>query len=111
MQYIVRNNLYRLKNIHAVDACFLVLILASVHKTLVTSNTALSVTAYSMSVLDSDGSGEHTPGVTIPELFNSQRSHSLLTLSVDVNDFSSRVVTPQPVLEEIWKKASELLSE
>ena len=59
-------------------------------------------------MLNSDESGEDTPGVTIPKLLD---SHSLQNLSVDVNDFSAHVVTPLPVLEGIWKKCSELLSE
>lgn len=58
----------------------------------ITSNAAaLSVSAYSTSELESDESGDDTP-----------------KLSVEVNDFS---LTPLPVLEGIWKKASELLSE
>ena len=65
--------------------------------TLVTSNTALSVTAYSTSVLDSDESGEDT---TIPKF---RDSHSLRNLLVDVNAHA-HVVTPLPVLEGIWKK-------
>lgn len=111
MQYVVRNNLYSLKKGKGSRRLFSSTDIGECSQTLVTSNTALSVTAYSTSVLDSDESGEDTPGVTIPELLNSWRSHSLRNLSVDVNGFSSHIVTPLPVLEGIWKKASELLSE